>query len=243
MSMRAKRFPVVLTVLTLVSLVVLVSLGVWQVQRLHWKMALIEAAEAAENQPHAPIKTVLADPAPEFRKVMMTCRGLNTAPFVQMRSIDEGEPGFRLISACPLEDGRHVLVDRGFIGGETDERPKVDADSTMPVAFTGVVRAVSKPSSMTPPPEGLLFYGRDNAAMAKALGVEGEVSPWLVYADRPINPEVAALRTTVPPAAFSNNHAGYAATWFGLAVVLIGVYIGLLRRRLMRPAELQGNTP
>ena len=237
------RFPVVLTVLTAASLVALVSLGTWQVQRLQWKEDLIAAAEMAAETPPAPVDQVLASDAPEFRKVMMVCRGLNTAPFVELRSIEEGQPGFRLISACPLEDGRAILVDRGFIAQELTARPVVRAGYTMPVSFVGVVREVVKPSSMTPPPEGNVFFGRDAAAMAKVLGVTGELSPWLVYAESDVNPEVEGLHPSVPPAAFSNNHAGYAATWFGLAVVLIGVYIGLLRRRLMRPTDLQGNTP
>ena len=32
----------------------------------------------------------------------------------------------------------------------------------------------------------------------------------------------------------ANNHFGYALTWFGLAIALIGFYVALLRRRLKR---------
>lgn len=240
---KSARFPVVLTVLTAVSLVALVSLGVWQVQRLQWKEGLIAASERAEAQAPAVVDEILAGDAPEFRKVLVMCRGLNTAPFVELRSIEEGQPGFRLISACPLANGQSILVDRGFIAQELTARPQVRTDATMPVAFTGVVRKVIKPSGMTPPPEGKVFFGRDQSAMAQALGVQTQISPWIIYAATPVNPEVEGLHPSVPPVAFSNNHAGYAATWFGLAVVLIGVYIGLLRRRLMRSTDLQGNTP
>ena len=31
---------------------------------------------------------------------------------------------------------------------------------------------------------------------------------------------------------FPNSHLGYAITWFGLALALLGVYIALLRRKL-----------
>lgn len=237
------RFPVVLTALTAVSLVALISLGVWQVERLQWKEGLIAASAEAEAQPPAPVDEVLASAAPEFRKVLVLCRGLNTAPFVELRSIEEGQPGFRLISACPLANGQSILIDRGFVGQDITSRPVVGNNAALPVSFTGVVRKPIKPSGMTPPPEGNVFFGRDPAAMAEVLGVKTQVSPWIIYAATPINPEIEGLHPSVPPAAFSNNHAGYAATWFGLAVVLIGVYIGLLRRRLMRTADLQGNTP
>lgn len=237
------RFPYVLTGFTAVSMAVLIGLGVWQVERLKWKEGLIAAGAEAEALPPAPVDEVLSGEKPEFRKVLMTCRGLNTAPFVELRSIEEGQPGFRLISACTLGNGQSVLVDRGFIAQEMTARPAVRSDAAMPVTFTGVVREVIKPSGMTPPPEGNVFFGRDTMGMAAVLGVQTEVSPWAIYAATPVNPEVEGLHPSVPPVAFSNNHAGYAATWFGLAVVLIGVYIGLLRRRLMRSADLQGNTP
>lgn len=244
LSMRTEpRFPVVLTVLTALCLVALVSLGVWQVQRMQWKEGLIAAADRAAALPPAPVDAVLAGDAPEFRKVLVMCRGLTTAPFVELRSIEEGQPGFRLISACPLANGQSILVDRGFIGQDQTARPAVRTDAAMPVSFTGVVRKVIKPSSMTPAPEGRVFFGRDPDAMAEVLGVGGQVSEWILYASTPVNPEVEGLHPSVPPVAFSNNHAGYAVTWFGLAVVLIGVYSVLLRRRLMRPADLQGNTP
>jgi surfeit locus 1 family protein len=84
---------------------------------------------------------------------------------------------------------------------------------------------------LTPPPSGKIFYGRDRAAMAEALGVTGAVSPYTVYATTSANPELTGLRPVAPPAAFSNNHLGYALTWFGLAIVLVVFYAALLLRR------------
>ena len=52
-----------------------------------------------------------------------------------------------------------------------------------------------------------------------------------LYALTSSNPEWLALKPSDPPAAFSNNHLGYAITWFGLALALLGVYVALLRRK------------
>ena len=238
--MAKTRFPFVLTLLALGMLAVLVSLGTWQVNRLQWKVGLIDAAEAAQTQPPAPVEQVLASNAPEFRQVIATCRGLNTAPFVELRTIDRGEAGSRLVSACPLSDGTVLMVDRGFVRQDDTARPGVDAAQTMPVTFAGVLRLPTKASSMTPPPEGLIFYSRDNALMAEALGVEGRVLPWVLYASTAINPDVPQVHPVVPPPAFTNNHLGYALTWFGLAAALIVLYAVLLRRRLVRKADSQG---
>lgn len=225
------RFPIVLTAAAVLLFGLLLTLGVWQVQRLQWKLDLIDKAEAAAGQAPIPLEAALALDDPEFRQVILACRGLNAAPFVELQTIEDGDAGVRLISACPVEGQGMVLVDRGFLPAETSERPAVRTGAAMPIVIAGVVRQAPGPNALTPPPSGRLFYGRDRAAMAQALGVTGAVSPYTVYATTSANPELTALRPVAPPAAFSNNHLGYALTWFGMAVVLVAFYAALLLRR------------
>lgn len=238
-----RRFPWVLTVVSAVAFAVLVALGVWQVQRLQWKKGLIARAEAvAGNPPAAPSDVLVAD-NPEFSRVALTCPGLAAAPFVELQTIHEGQPGVRLISAC-----RHpgypqtLLVDRGFVADSISARPPVSA-SEAPVELVAQVRATPAPGPMALAAEGRRFFARDNAAMVRALGVDGPVAPWTLFATTSSNPEWLALKPSAPPAAFANNHLGYAITWFGLALALAGVYIALLRRKLnptAAPREADG---
>lgn len=228
------RFPIVLTLAAAAVLGLLLTLGVWQAQRLTWKEGLIAQAEAVAQLPPVPLEEALKAADPEFRRVILTCRGLGAAPFVELQTIEDGEAGVRLISACPVEGQGTVLVDRGFVPTETTGRPAVDEGDSMPVVAAGVLRRAPVPGAMTPPPSGRLFYGRDMAAMARALNVEGPVSPFTLYATTSTNPDWTALRPVAPPTAFANNHLGYALTWFGLAAVLIVFYIVMLRRRLRR---------
>lgn len=228
------RFPVVLTVLAVALLGVLLALGVWQVQRMQWKEGLIAGAEAAAGQPPLPLDEALELENPEFRRVLLTCRGLSTAPYVELQSIEDGDAGVRLVSACAVANGPTLLVDRGFVSAEISARPPVKAADTMPVVITGVLRRAPAPSALTPPPAEGRFYGRDAEAMARALKVEGSISPFTVFATTSTNPDWAALKPSAPPAAFSNNHLGYALTWFGLAAALIAFYGVLLRRRMTR---------
>jgi surfeit locus 1 family protein len=221
------RFPVVLTVLAVVLLGVLLTLGVWQVQRMQWKEGLIASAEAAAGQPPLPFAEALKLENPEFRRVLLTCRGLATAPFVELQSIENSDAGVRLVSTCAVEGGPTLLVDRGFVSAEISSRPPVNAADTMPVVITGVLRRSPAPGALTPPPAEGRFYGRDAEAMARALKVEGPISPFTVFATTSTNPAWQALKPSAPPAAFTNNHLGYALTWFGLAAAL-------LRRRMTR---------
>jgi cytochrome oxidase assembly protein ShyY1 len=54
---RLKRFPWILTLFTAPCLALLIGLGVWQVQRLHWKEGLIDQADAAAKSEPARSRT------------------------------------------------------------------------------------------------------------------------------------------------------------------------------------------
>lgn len=228
----SKPLPIGLTIATALALIVLSSLGVWQVQRLQWKTGLIAAAEAAAARPPVGLETLIASREPmEFRRVRLTCPGLDAAPYVELQSIHDGQAGVRLISACRAA-GTTWLVDRGFVADAISARPPVDRSATRPVAVEAEIRDPGEVSPLTPPPADSRFYGRDPEAMARALGVAEPVEPETLFALTSSNPEWAALAPSAPPAAFSNNHLGYALTWFGLAAALIAFYIALIRRRL-----------
>lgn len=224
------RFPWVLTVVVAASMVVLIALGVWQVQRMVWKEDLIAKAEAAAGRPPVPVMQVYR-PDQEFRSVIIDCPGLATAPYVYLQTIQDGQAGVRLISVCPLPSKPFVtLVDRGFIADTISARPPV-RPSTTPVRIVGQLRMPPTPSSFAPPSDGRQFFARDHQAMARALGVTEWLASPMIFATTSSNPEFQALKPSAPPVAFANNHLGYALTWFGLAGALAVIYVAMLRRR------------
>lgn len=234
-SVAPPRFPVLLTLFLAACIAVLLGLGVWQLQRMQWKATLIDRAEQAAGLGPVPLAEVLAAPEPEFRKALVVCRGLATAPYVELQSIQEGEPGSRLLSACVPEGmDQTFIVDRGFLPDVVSARPRVVA-SSLPLAIVVELRRTPAPGAMTPAPAGGRFYGRDNAAIATALP-SGLPSDFTLFALTSPNPELAGLVASAPPAAFSNNHLGYALTWFGLALALLAFYVAALIRRFRRPA-------
>lgn len=224
------RFPWILTVLSALMFALLAALGVWQVQRMQWKNGLIAQAEAAAALPPAPLVEVLVLHEPAFRKVLIDCPGLATAPYVELQTIHEGQPGIRLVSACrPTDVPAEFLIDRGFVADHISARPPVAA-STAPFRVTAELREVPPPGPMALPADDGRFFARDTQGMARALDV-ADPDPNTLFALTSSNPEWPALQPSAPPAAFSNNHLGYALTWFGLALALVGFYIALLRRK------------
>ena len=228
------RFPFGLTLAALLAFALLCGLGVWQVQRLQWKNGLIDQAEAAAAIPPAPLVSVMALHDPAFRKVAVDCPGLATAAYVELQTIHDGEPGVRLISACrPADFPAVFLIDRGFVAESISARPPVAA-STESFPLVAEVRETPPPGPMALPVDKGRFFARDMAGMAKALGV-ADPDPNTLFALKSSNPGLQALQPSAPPAAFSNNHLGYALTWFGLALALVGFYVVLLRKTLKQP--------
>lgn len=225
------RFPWGLTIVCALAFALLCGLGVWQVQRMQWKNGLIDQAEAAAVLPPAPLVEVLALHDPAFRKVLVDCPGLATAPYVELQTIHEGQAGVRLISACrPVDFPAAFLIDRGFVADNISARPPVAA-STAPFRVVAELREAPPPGPMALPVDKGRFFARDTPGMARALGV-ADPDPNTLFALTSSNPEWQALQPSAPPAAFSNNHLGYALTWFGLALALAVFYVVLLRRRL-----------
>lgn len=225
-----RRFPWALTLVCAVTFALLAALGVWQAQRMQWKNGLIAEAAAAEAMPASDVLTAFR--RGEFARVGMDCPGLATAEYVELQTIYDGESGVRLISACrPSGFDFAILVDRGFVSESISARPPV-SPSTVPVRIEGQLRQPTRPGPMALPPEGRRFFARDHMAMAETLGVRRDVMALMVYATTSSNPGWLALKPSAPPAAFTNNHLGYALTWFGLALALAGFYIVLLRRKL-----------
>lgn len=233
-----QKFPVGLTIATAIAFVILIALGVWQLQRLKWKegiLAHVAALQAAKPVDIGPVLDGLAHGRDvDFTRVSATCPGLATAPFLEFYAIGpSGQAGWRLISACPVDSAayRTILVDRGFVVDTTHARPKVDPAAAAPLTVTGVLRTPERASVFTPKNRPGRWFSRDAPAMAAALHAP-QPAPAFLYAETSSNPAFPALRPAPMPADIPNRHFEYALTWFGLAGALLAVYAAALFGRM-----------
>ncbi len=221
----------VLTISTLVAFAILVSLGVWQLQRRDWKHALIERIEARAEAPAKPLEQVLArwqrDRDIEYMRVEMTGELRGDREF-HIYTIRDGIAGWRVVS--PFEtDGHIVMLDRGFVP-EPLKDPQARADQPLPegtFTVTGLARAPGQSNFVTPEnePERNRYYWRDLEGIIAGLppGDQARAAPFFIEA------EAGALpgewpRDGVTQLRLSDRHLSYALTWFGLALTLLGVY-------------------
>jgi surfeit locus 1 family protein len=105
----------VFTVFAAVMLALLVALGVWQVQRLHWKLGLIAQVNRSLTLPPVSLDTALKlGKAAEYRPVALTGR-FDHAKEAYVRGLKEGTPVWHVVTPFTTQDGRTLLVDRGIV--------------------------------------------------------------------------------------------------------------------------------
>jgi surfeit locus 1 family protein len=217
------------TAVTLVALAILLGLGTWQVQRLHWKEGLIADMTSRMAAPPIPLPRDLSDPALEYRPVRLTGRFLNGKELYVAARTHNGQPGLHVVTPMRLDDGRTVLVDRGWVPPERQfsvTRSKGEIDGT--VTVDGVIRRggwhgmeMFRPANDPAHNQWLWFDLPEMAAYDGLVNVVSRVyvaaGPAKVPGGYPIG-EPTRVNLV-------NHHLQYAITWYALAVALLVIYV------------------
>lgn len=216
-------------------------MGTWQVQRLHWKEALIaqlaERMTAAASGLPARISDV-EDVVYRRYRAVGTYRH-DDELYVGSKTY-KGAVGFRILTPFELTDGRLILVDRGWVPidrRDPESRRQGQLEGT--VALEGFARRDGWSGSTwfrpDNKPEENYWFWVDLAAKARALDAPNlmqEIYLQAVARDLPGGlprgrPDGVSLR---------NNHLQYAITWYALAGALLVIYV-LFSLRPQRPSE------
>jgi surfeit locus 1 family protein len=228
----------------LLLIVLFAGLGTWQVQRLQWKLALIDRVEsrvhAAPVAPPPPARwgRVTAE-SDEYRHVRLAGHYLYqfTTP---VQAVSDLGAGYWLVTPLCTTDGTIALVNRGFVplaeggaGHYPANRAAADpgrpcaAAGDAPTVITGLLR-ISEPGGgflRTNDPQRNRWYSRDVAAIARARGLYN-VAPYFVDAASNQDPARAPDHPVggLTVITFHNSHLVYAFTWYALALMVAGAW-------------------
>jgi surfeit locus 1 family protein len=221
-------------ILLLLLTALLIGLGTWQVKRLSWKLDLIARVDARVHA--APV----AAPGPaewsaidaagyEYKRVQVTGTFLNDKETQVYASTVLG-PGYWILTPMREADGTVIVINRGFVptakrNPDARSAGELGGETTV----TGLLR-INEPKgtllrSNVPAEER--WYSRDVTAIAEARGLQN-VAPYFIDADDTKNPgdlPVGGLTQI----AFHNSHLVYAITWYGLALMTLGLAGYLVR--------------
>ena len=205
-----------LTVFSVPALALLLWLGNWQVERMAWKAERIAAFETRSTiNGFGPAVCGLDDRRFSPRiEAPMPLSG-ETLRFYTLRD----EAGWAQIGAVRLPDCAggdapvYLLTETAFETFQGTRRLAPQAWRLEPLPAAGLFSAPNEPETKQ-------WYRFDKDAMAQALQIDPDrvLDVWAV-ADNGL----PAVLAQTPP----SRHFGYALTWYGLALALVGVYLAL----------------
>ena len=173
------------TLFSIPMFICLLLLGDWQVERLEWKLSLIEKIETRANM--APVSLPLdSSDMDELEYMSVSLRGsFNNDQEMTMYSVGpNGAPGYDLYTPFAANDGSLVIINRGWV----PERLKNQTTRPESLAFgeMTVVGLLRKPwlklwyGPENEPNNNNWYYG-DVAAMASAQNIQN-IFPMYLYA-------------------------------------------------------------
>lgn len=230
---------------TVVTAGLTARLGFWQLDRAAQKLALQQARDARALLPPLPA-TDLAGDAPAAQ-AQWHRRALVDGTWVPELTVYldnrpmSGRVGFFVVTPLQLDDGRMVLVQRGWLPRAADERTRIAPYRTEP----GRVRLEGR---IAPSPSRLYDLGsaasgpiRQNLDVAAyAAETRRRLLPLVIVQDDPgTAPGDGLARQWPQPASDLHKHYGYAFQWFGLSALAVTLYVWFQLIRPRRNARRQ----
>jgi len=239
--------------MAVVGVAVLVSLGTWQLQRKAWKDGLQAQIDARASAAAVPLADALQrfDKGEDITYLRVRVRGVYEPGSERYFYAPEKQgPGWLLYTKLRLEQPtggrRAIYINRGWIPDDVRQHGQAPSlRPSGPVDVVGLVRLQGVKGFFTPDNElgrnnwfwrdihalhtgGPMAGGGEIAKLSRAAGyvpfvldavaTGGNAKGW---------PKAGTTLMRLP-----NNHLGYALTWFGLAIILVGVFFAFARSRL-----------
>jgi surfeit locus 1 family protein len=225
---------------------IFVALGIWQMNRLAEKEALIARVEERLGAPPQPLPPVAEwiglDPELyDYRPVTVTGTFVHEATIRVFTSLSDARgqyagPGYWIMTPMNLSGGGTVYINRGFVPEGLDE-PFANGGSgdTGEVTLSGVARASESINAFTPGPDiaHRIEWVRDVERLAAFD--PGEFVPLAgIYIDAATGEPGALPQGGETTVSFPNRHFEYAMTWFSFAVLTPALLGYWLWRQLAR---------
>ena len=196
-------------------ILVLLSLGFWQLYRLSWKLDLINQIENSLKV--EPIELQNVEKKNYLR--IKTSGQIDFEKQIYLYNLNEsGKPGFEVIN--PIKIGNEdYLINRGWISFDKKNKPEINIIDQKNII--GTLMLQSKSSSFKPKNEidKNYWFTLDREDILKFTG--RNFSKYIIY----LNGSYENPRPKVITAKISNNHKKYAITWFSMAISILLIYL------------------
>lgn len=214
------------TLATLVAVAVFVSAGNWQRGRMQQKEALRAEFAAAAVMPPAPLPLGVTDwSAWRYRNVVVHGRYDAGRQILIDNRVQAGRVGYHVVAPLVLDDGRTVLVNRGWVAAGADRQ-------ALPLV-PPPVGAVTVTGRLVVPTRGYLELRRDvlvgavwqNLDPARFASVTGIAVVDVAIEQSPEGaPADGLVRAWPAPDTGIDTHRIYMVQWYSFAVLAVGLW-------------------
>ena len=216
------------------------SLGLWQLNRAAQKQALAQALEERAAMPPLAELPATADASPALWHRRITLRGRWLAQHTvyldnRQMTLREGQKpnvGFHVLTPLLLGDGTAVVVQRGWVPRDFQDRGKLPAVPTPDGDVTVEGRYAGPPPRLfafddAPAPRARVRQNLDLDAYAREIDVALRPGSVVQTGEDVTSGAASGVlhRVWSMPASGIERHHGYAFQWFGLSALLAGLYV------------------
>ena len=215
------------TICALITFIILMSLGGWQLHRLQWKETLIERLQERDKAESVRLPSIINNEEDyEFRKIFVSGEFMHDKEFFLVNRSLRGKPGLNVVTVLKRTDGEgYVLINRGWIPFQNREpATRRKGQVRGPIKIEGIVRLAKGPSAFTPKnePHNNTWFYIDPVGMAASIGLPPFQSHYVLSANSYAGGFPLGHQWRVD---LKNDHLQYAITWFCLALALVVVFI------------------
>lgn len=232
--------PAILTsLITLVLLYIMISMGLWQLDRADYKSNLQTIIEARKNlQPISMDLIQLTDDKWMFQPAIVQGEWDLTQQMLLDNQVNNGQAGYRVYTPLMLGPDKAILVDRGWlpVGADRSILPELSFDATEFSRWQGTL--VPSPS------KGLVLSDMANRYSEWPLRLQyidsQEISAHTGYDLLPFVLQLNSSHTALDVLPIkvnmrSEKHTAYAFQWFALSFALLIIYI-IVNSKKIKPA-------
>ena len=223
-------------VLCIALVVSMVNLGFWQYDRLQQRRDFNAETESRQSLPPEPFTQVVqldTDPAAvEWRIVTVSGSYLAGEQVLRINASQAGAPGVNVVTPlAPLDDGRLVLVNRGFVPVGVD----VPRAPSGVVQITGRLRVseARRLGGLTDPPGELAEIQRiDIDRLAQQL--PRQLAPLYIDLIEVQPPQGDVPLPLPPPRSSEGSHLSYMVQWWIFSVLVVIGWTLAVRRSIQQ---------
>jgi len=201
-------------------ILVLLSLGSWQLYRLNWKLNLI--SEIENSLKNDPVELSKSDKKNYLR--IKTSGQIDFDKQIYLYKLNKsGKPGFEVINPI-LIGNENYLINRGWIS--FDQKDQSEINFVNEDKIIGTLKLQTKASIFKPENdiEKNYWFTLNRDDVFKYTGKN--FSNFIIY----LNGDYKTPEPKVITANISNNHKKYAITWFSMAISILLIYLYFRRK-------------